>query len=111
MFADISSFSQKLAENETSAMTLLKSVRRPYAHPQVQEFGGRVLKCVGDLFMFDFKSSVNAVQCAVEAQQRFWTFNDNKSPSAKIEIRIGIHMGDVLVQTRTLSEIALRSPR
>ncbi|MFZ1978986.1 MAG: adenylate/guanylate cyclase domain-containing protein, partial [Bacteroidota bacterium] len=101
MFADISSFSQKLAENETSAMTLLKSYDGLMRILSTR-FGGRVLKCVGDLFMFDFKSSVNAVRCAVEAQQRFWTFNDNKSPSAKIEIRIGIHMGDVLVQDENI---------
>lgn len=97
MFADISSFSQKLAENESSAMALLKSYDGLMRILSTR-FGGRVLKCVGDLFMFDFKSSVNAVRCAVEAQQRFWTFNENKSPSARIEIRIGIHMGDVLVQ-------------
>jgi class 3 adenylate cyclase/TolB-like protein/Flp pilus assembly protein TadD len=97
MFTDISSFSQKLAENESSAMALLKSYDGLMRILSMR-FGGRVLKCVGDLFMIDFKSSVNAVRCAVEAQQRFWTYNQSRPQKERIEIRSGIHMGDVLVQ-------------
>ncbi len=102
MFSDIHSFSQKMAENETAALSLLKAYDG-LMRVLCLRFGGKILKSEGDLFLIDFKSSVNAVRCALEAQQRLWSFNSDKAPLARIEIRIGIHMGDVLIQDNNVS--------
>ncbi len=97
MFTDIKGFSKKMAEDETRAFELLK-MHDAIMRVLVAKFGGTVIKSLGDSFMVDFASAVNAVKCAVEAQKRFWNFNRDKDEFERVEIRIGIHLGDVLVR-------------
>ncbi|HTP80264.1 MAG TPA: adenylate/guanylate cyclase domain-containing protein [Bacteroidota bacterium] len=97
MFTDIKGFSKKMSENETAAFELLKthdSLMRVLA----AKFGGKVIKSIGDSFMVDFPSAVNALRCAVEAQKKFWTFNQGRKDFDRIEIRVGIHLGDVIIR-------------
>lgn len=102
MVSDIHSFSQKMAENESAALALLKAYDG-LMRILTLRFGGTILKSVGDLFLIEFRSAVNAVRCAMEAQQRLSSFNKEKEPLARIEIRIGIHMGDVVVEGNEIS--------
>ena len=97
MFTDIKDFSKKMAEDETRAFELLK-MHDAIMRVLIAKFDGKVIKSLGDSFMVDFSSAVNAVKCAVEAQKRFWNFNRDKEEFERIEIRIGIHLGDVLVR-------------
>jgi class 3 adenylate cyclase/TolB-like protein/Flp pilus assembly protein TadD len=97
VFTDIKGFSKKMAENETVAFDLLKT-HDALLRVLTAKFDGRVIKSLGDSFMIDFPSAVNAVKCAIEAQKRFWHFNKGKSESQMIEIRVGIHMGDVIIR-------------
>lgn len=95
MFTDIKGFSKKMGENETVAMALLK------AHDAMMKelfgkYDGRVIKSIGDSFMVDFSSAVNAVKCAIEVQEIFWHYNKGKGDLESIAIRIGIHLGDVI---------------
>ncbi len=97
VFTDIKGFSKKMAENETVAFDLLKT-HDALLRVLTAKFDGRVIKSLGDSFMIDFPSAVNAVKCAIEAQKRFWHFNKGKSEFQMIEIRVGIHMGDVIIR-------------
>ncbi|MGD1044872.1 MAG: adenylate/guanylate cyclase domain-containing protein [Bacteroidota bacterium] len=97
MFTDIKGFSKKMAKNETNAFELLKT-HDALLHVLAAKFDGRVIKSIGDSFMIDFASAVNAVRCAIEAQKRFSHFNKKKSELDKIEIRVGIHLGDVIIR-------------
>ena len=101
MFTDIRGFSRKMGENETVAMALLRA-HDAMMRELVEKHGGRVIKSIGDSFMVDFSSAVNAVKCAVEAQQIFWYYNKGKTELDKIEIRIGIHLGDVISDGRDI---------
>ncbi len=96
MFTDIKGFSIKMSENETAAFELLRT-HDALMRVIASKFEGKVVKSIGDSFMVDFASAVNAVKAAIDAQKRFWTFNKGKSDFDKIEIRIGIHLGDVMV--------------
>lgn len=98
MFTDIKGFSKKMAENETVAFELLKT-HDALLRVLTAKFDGRVIKSLGDSFMIDFPSAVNAVRCAIEAQKRFWHFNKGKSEFQMIEIRVGIHLGDVIIRS------------
>jgi len=95
MFTDIRDFSKKMGVDEIAAMELLK-VHDSLIREVVSKYGGTIIKSLGDSFMVDFTSAVNAVKCATEAQERFWQHNQDKSDFEKIEIRIGIHLGDVI---------------
>ena len=97
MFTDIKGFSKKMAKNETIAFELLKT-HDALLRVLAAKFDGRVIKSIGDSFMIDFASAVNAVRCAIEAQKRFSHFNKDKSELDKIEIRVGIHLGDVIIR-------------
>jgi len=95
MFTDIKGFSRKMGENETVAMALLKA-HDAMMNELVAKYDGKVIKSIGDSFMVDFGSAVNAVKCSIEAQEIFWYYNKGKSELERIEIRIGIHLGDVI---------------
>ncbi|MBI3578413.1 MAG: hypothetical protein HY089_03260 [Ignavibacteriales bacterium] len=95
MFTDIKSFSKKMGENEAAAMQILHT-HDTMMKDVVAKFGGTVIKSIGDSFMVDFSSAVNAVKCAIEAQENFWNYDKDKSDFDKIEIRVGIHLGDVI---------------
>jgi class 3 adenylate cyclase/Flp pilus assembly protein TadD len=97
MFTDIKGFSKKMAQNESNAFELLKT-HDALLRVLAAKFDGRIIKSIGDSFMIDFASAVNAVRCAIEAQKRFSHFNKDKSEINRIEIRIGIHLGDVIIR-------------
>lgn len=95
MFTDIKGFSKKMGEDEVAAMQVLRT-HDTMMKSMVEKHGGVVIKSIGDSFMVDFSSAVNAVKCAIDAQENFWNYNKDKSEFEKIEIRVGIHLGDVI---------------
>ncbi|HTP13472.1 MAG TPA: adenylate/guanylate cyclase domain-containing protein, partial [Bacteroidota bacterium] len=96
MFTDIKGFSKKMARNETAAFELLRT-HDALMRVIASKYEGKVVKSIGDSFMVDYASAVNAVKAAIDAQKRFWTFNKGKDELDMIEVRIGIHLGDVMV--------------
>ncbi len=96
MFTDIRGFSKKMARNETAAFELLRT-HDALMRVIASKYEGKVVKSIGDSFMVDYASAVNAVKAAIDAQKRFWTFNKGKDELDMIEVRIGIHLGDVMI--------------
>ncbi len=97
MFTDIAGFSKKLAENEARAFELLKT-HDALIRVLTAKFDGKVIKSIGDSFMVEFQSAVNALKCAIEIQKRFWNFNRGKAESDTIRIRVGLHLGEVTIR-------------
>ena len=95
MFTDIKAFSKKMAESEDLAMELLR-VHDDTLKAAIEKYEGKIIKAIGDAFMVDFSSAVNAVKCAIESQEELYKFNFGKTELEKIEVRIGIHLGDVI---------------
>jgi class 3 adenylate cyclase/predicted Zn-dependent protease len=96
MFTDVKDFSKKMGENEVAAMEVLRA-HDDMMREVVAKHRGVIIKSIGDSFMVDFSSAVNAVQCAIEAQERFWEYNKGKSEFDSVQIRVGIHLGDVII--------------
>ncbi|MEX2115841.1 MAG: adenylate/guanylate cyclase domain-containing protein [Bacteroidota bacterium] len=95
MFTDIKSFSKKMSENEELAMQLLR-IHDDTLKATIEKYEGKIVKAIGDAFMVDFSSAVNAVKCATESQEAFYAYNKGKTDLEKIEVRIGVHLGDVI---------------
>lgn len=95
MFTDIKSFSRKMSENEELAMQLLR-VHDDTLKAIIEKYEGKIIKAIGDAFMVDFSSAVNAVKCAIESQEVFYAYNKGKEELEKLEVRMGIHLGDVI---------------
>lgn len=92
--ADIHSFSQKVVQDEATALALLKTYD-DLMNVLSRRFNGFIVRSLGDLVVIDFPLSLNALNCAIEIQRRLWSYNKNKEPLDKIEIRVGIHKGEV----------------
>ncbi len=95
MFTDIVGFSRQMGSDEARTLRLLA------AHNQIIEQAvavhkGTVIKTVGDAFLVDFPSVVNAVQCAQQIHTQFRAHNAEKEQAEQIHVRIGIHLGDIV---------------
>ncbi len=95
MFTDMVNYSQKMNENETLALDLLE-LHNKILKEQILKHEGIIVEIIGDAFLAAFESAVYAVKCAIEIQKEFAEYNVNQSNESKIEIRIGIHIGDLI---------------
>jgi len=93
MFTDIVGYTALAQRDEKLAMTLL-DLHRSLVRPIFPKHSGREVKTVGDAFLIEFDSALDATECAVEMQRSLHEHNQNASE--KVQIRIGIHLGDVI---------------
>ncbi|ASY71903.1 guanylyl cyclase [Sinorhizobium fredii USDA 205] len=97
MAADVVGYSRLIEQNEASTLAALKERRRTILAPLVAHHHGRIVKVMGDGVLVEFGSAVNAVACAVELQHRMAEANDGLPEDRKVVLRIGINLGDVVV--------------
>lgn len=95
MFTDVVGFTSMSSRNEVEALGLLGKYRQVFLSV-FPKYGGRVVKTLGDGFLVEFASAVDAVDCAVEAQKGMAELNSTLG-ERKILARIGIHVGDIVV--------------
>jgi adenylate cyclase len=95
MFTDIVGFSRQMGSNEARMLRVLETHNQVIQHA-VAEHAGHVIKTMGDAFLVDFPSVVNAVQCAQRIQARLRVHNTEKETNEQIHVRIGIHLGDIV---------------
>lgn len=95
MFTDIKNYSQKMNEDEHQALRLLQTHNR-IMKEKITDFDGKIVEIIGDAFLISFESAVKCVNCGVAIQNRFNNFNEPKSGNEKIELRMGIHLGDLI---------------
>jgi class 3 adenylate cyclase len=96
--ADVVGYSRLLEQDEAGTLAALKERRRDILNPLVAEHSGRIVKVMGDGVLVEFGSAVNAVACAVELQKRMVAANDDLADDRHIVLRIGINVGDVVVE-------------
>jgi TolB-like protein/class 3 adenylate cyclase/Tfp pilus assembly protein PilF len=95
MFTDIAGFSRQMGANEARTLRLLE-VHNQLVQQAVAAQHGHVIKTIGDAFLVDFPSVVNAVQCAQQIQHQLRTYNAEHPGEEQIHLRIGIHLGDIV---------------
>jgi len=97
LIADVVGYSQLLERDESATLAALQAYTRDIQPPLVRKHQGRVVKSMGDGVLIEFSSAVNAVQCAVELQQEMAAAGRAEPGSARITLRIGLSLGDVVV--------------
>lgn len=95
LFTDMVGYSAKVQANEDQALALLKE-HNDILQKHIDSYKGRTIKTIGDAFLADFESVLNAVNCAVSIQKELNDRNATVPTDRKIEVRIGIHVGDVI---------------
>ena len=96
--ADVAGYSRLMGTDEEGTFRRLQAHLRELINPKITEQRGRVVKNTGDGFLSEFASVVDAVRCAVEVQQGMAERNAVTSPEERIEIRMGINLGDVIAE-------------
>jgi adenylate cyclase len=96
--ADVAGYSRLIGADEEGTLARLKAHRRELIDPKVAEYRGRVVKTTGDGLLVEFASVVDALRCATEVQTAMTEWNAAVPAGSRIELRIGIHMGDIVVE-------------
>ena len=95
--ADIAGYSRLMGVDEEGTLARLKACRKALVDPKIAEYRGRIVKTTGDGMLVEFGSAVDAVRCAVEVQRGMALSNVDIPESKRIEFRIGIHVGDIII--------------
>jgi class 3 adenylate cyclase/pimeloyl-ACP methyl ester carboxylesterase len=100
--ADVAGYSRLMAADEPGTLSQLRKLRAEVFEPKVTEFHGRIVGSAGDSLLIEFASAVNAVQCAVEIQQRLRDQNASLPENKRMAFRIGVNLGDVIAEADTI---------
>jgi adenylate cyclase len=96
--ADVVGYSRLMGANETGTLSALDTLRSDFVNPKISEHQGRIVKLTGDGMLVEFPSVVNAVACAAELQRGMRDRNTRLPEDRRIEFRMGVNVGDVIVQ-------------
>ena len=95
--ADVAWYSRLMGLDETGTAQALRE-HRTAADPLIAQHGGRIVKTTGDGVLIEFGSVVGAVQCAIALQKLAAERNAGIEGDRRMEWRIGVHLGDVLIE-------------
>jgi TolB-like protein len=96
--ADVVGYSRLMQLDEAGTLTALKERLRKVLQPAVTGHRGRIIKVMGDGVLVEFASAVDAVECAIGLQEAMETANAGLPEDRRIVLRIGINLGDVIVE-------------
>ena len=98
MAADVVGYSRLMEVDEAGTLARLRTIRLELIDPAIEKCKGRLIKTTGDGMLVEFHSVTDAVRCAAEFQRRMARRNADVSPARSIQFRIGINLGDVIVE-------------
>jgi adenylate cyclase len=96
--ADVVGYSRLVSADESDALARLGALRRDIIEPNIAKHSGRLFKIMGDGFLAEFGSAVQAVTCAMAIQTETEQAASALDDAEKMRLRIGIHVGDVMVE-------------
>ncbi|WP_170475179.1 adenylate/guanylate cyclase domain-containing protein [Ruegeria arenilitoris] len=97
MAADVVGYSRMMAADETGTIDTIRRLRTEVIEPLLNQHDGRLVKTMGDGFLIEFTSAVSSVKAAIELQSLLKSDNAVAPGNSQIELRIGIHVGDIVM--------------
>ena len=94
---DVAGYSRLMGADEEGTLAQLKTLRKTLVEPAIAAHRGRIVKTTGDGTLVEFASAVDAARCAVEVQRGMAEQNITVQHDKRIEFRIGIHVGDIII--------------
>jgi DNA-binding NarL/FixJ family response regulator/class 3 adenylate cyclase len=95
--ADVAGYSRLMGADEEGTLAQLKAFRKTLVDLTIGKHRGRIVKTTGDGMLFEFASALDAARCAVEVQRGIAGENSKVPLAKRIEFRIGIHLGDIII--------------
>jgi class 3 adenylate cyclase len=102
LVADVVGYSRLMGQDESGTLRRIKAIRRQIVDPNIAEYHGRVVKTTGDGILIEYPSAVEAVGSAVAVQRAMAERNADIPVDARIEFRIGVHQGDIVVDDQDI---------
>src|SRR5215468_8461629 len=96
--ADVAGYSRLMGADEEGTHERLRALFREGIDPKINEHRGRIVKSTGDGILVEFASVIDAVRCAVAMQQEMAERNTGVAADRRIEFRVGVHQGDIIVE-------------
>src|SRR5262245_32054060 len=96
--ADVVGYSRLMEQDEAGTLARLKANRKELFEPEIQKHHGRIFKLMGDGLLAEFGSVVDAVECAAVLQREMASRNEELPADRRIDLRMGVHVGDVIVE-------------
>src|SRR5580704_2310691 len=101
MLADVVEYSRMMSRSEDETHARFAGHARELIDPTIDKYGGRLVRSMGDGLLVEFVSAVDAVRCALDIQRGLAGRQANEKKD-RIQLRIGINFGDVLVDQRDI---------
>ncbi|GLR85952.1 adenylate/guanylate cyclase domain-containing protein [Bradyrhizobium iriomotense] len=95
---DVVGYSRLMGADELGTFERIRAHRKELFEPEVARHHGRIFKLMGDGLLAEFASVVDAVSCAIVLQRSMLERNSGVSPERRIDVRIGINLGEVIVE-------------
>jgi len=102
LVADVVGYSRLMGQDESGTLRRIKAIRRQIVDPNIAEYHGRVVKTTGDGILIEYPSAVEAVGSAVAVQRTMAERNADIPLDERIEFRIGVHQGDIVVDDQDI---------
>jgi adenylate cyclase len=96
--ADVVGYGRLMGHDEAGTLAALKSRRQEIIDPVLARHTGRLVKVMGDGFLVEFASAIDAVQCGIALQAAFSSANESLPSERQMVLRIGINLGDIIVE-------------
>jgi adenylate cyclase len=95
--ADVAGYSRLMGRDDEGTLAQLKAIRSALIDPTIGAHRGRIVKTTGDGILVEFASAVDAARSAIEVQRAMAARNEGISRDKRIEFRVGIHVGDIII--------------
>src|ERR1700734_1980003 len=95
--ATVEDYGRLMRTDEEAVLIRLKTIRQTFVAPAIESHRGRIVKTSGDAMLAEFASPVDAARSAVEVQRAMAEQNSGHAKETKIEFRIGMHVGDIMI--------------
>jgi class 3 adenylate cyclase len=103
LHADLTGFTRLMEGGEDRTVSHLKSVHDEIWRPAIEMGGGSVVDLAGDSILAEFSSAIASVATAIDVQERMARFNDMLDEDHRLQFRIGLHLGEIIVDEKTRS--------
>jgi adenylate cyclase len=100
--ADVVGYSRLMGADEEGTLAALRTHRRELFDPKIVEFRGRIVKTTGDGLLIEFASVIDAIRCAMDVQRGITERNVSVPLGKRLEFRIGINVGDVIIEDKDI---------
>ncbi|HLD72679.1 MAG TPA: adenylate/guanylate cyclase domain-containing protein [Candidatus Nanoarchaeia archaeon] len=102
MFIDIVGYTSATVHLSREQLNYLQEIFDNLALPVFQKYSGTVIKKIGDAFLVTFRNVTDALLCGIELQNTFKSYNQKNKPEHPLNIRIGIHHGEVVLRDKDI---------